>query len=63
MLVRFFFLLRQAGIPVSITELLTLLEALEAGLAELSAERFYFLALILHQAGARQEIEDRKSVV
>ena len=33
MLVRFFFLLRGAGVPVSITELLTLLEALQAGLA------------------------------
>jgi uncharacterized protein len=44
MLVRFFFLLRSAGIPVSITELLTLLEALQAGLGDLSAERFYSLA-------------------
>jgi len=44
MLVRFFFQLRSAGIPVSITELLTLLEALKAGLGELSAERFYYLA-------------------
>jgi uncharacterized protein len=44
MLVKFFFLLRTAGIPVSITELLTLLEALKAGLGDLSAERFYYLA-------------------
>jgi uncharacterized protein with von Willebrand factor type A (vWA) domain len=44
MLVRFFFLLKGAGIPVSIPELLTLLEALKAGLGEVSAERFYFLA-------------------
>jgi hypothetical protein len=44
MLVRFFFLLRSAGIPVSITELLTLLEALKAGLGDTSAERFYTLA-------------------
>ena len=44
MLVRFFFLLRSAGIPVSITELLTLLEALKAGLGEVNAERFYYLA-------------------
>jgi uncharacterized protein with von Willebrand factor type A (vWA) domain len=44
MLVRFFFLLRNAGVPVSITELLTLLEALKAGLGDLSAERFYYLA-------------------
>src|SRR5476651_393676 len=44
MLVKFFFLLRKTGIPVSITELLTLLEALKAGLGDLSAERFYSLA-------------------
>ena len=44
MLVRFFFLLRSAGVPVSITELLALLEALKAGLGGLSAERFYNLA-------------------
>jgi uncharacterized protein len=44
MLVRFFFLLRNAGVPVSITELLTLLEALQAGLGDLSGERFYYLA-------------------
>jgi uncharacterized protein len=44
MLVRFFFLLRGAGVPVSITELLTLLEALKAGLGGLDAERFYYLA-------------------
>jgi uncharacterized protein len=44
MLVRFFFLLRSAGVPVSISELLTLLEALKAGLGDLSAERFYYLA-------------------
>lgn len=44
MLVRFFFLLRGAGVPASITELLTLLEALSRGLGETSAERFYYLA-------------------
>ncbi|MDB6083822.1 MAG: von Willebrand factor [Gammaproteobacteria bacterium] len=44
MLVKFFLLLKRAGVPVSITELLTLLEALKAGLGELSAERFYYLA-------------------
>jgi uncharacterized protein with von Willebrand factor type A (vWA) domain len=44
MLVRFFLLLKRAGVPVSITELLTLLEALKAGLGEVSAERFYYLA-------------------
>lgn len=44
MLLRFFFLLRTAGVPVSITEFLTLLEALQAQLANGSAEDFYFLA-------------------
>ena len=44
MLVRFFLALKSTGVPVSLTELLTLLEALKAGLAEASAERFYFLA-------------------
>src|SRR5271154_4235996 len=44
MLVKFFFLLRKTGVPVAITELLTLLEALKAGLGDVSAERFYYLA-------------------
>ncbi len=44
MLVRFFFALRAAGVPVSLTELLTLLEGLQARLAFLSAEEFYYLA-------------------
>ncbi len=44
MLVKFFFLLRDAGVPVTIPEFLTLLEALSAGLADASAERFYHLA-------------------
>ena len=44
MLIRFFFLLREGGVPVSITEFLTLLEALQARLANGSAEDFYYLA-------------------
>jgi uncharacterized protein with von Willebrand factor type A (vWA) domain len=44
MLVPFFFKLREGGVPVSITEFLTLLEALEAHLANSSAEDFYYLA-------------------
>jgi uncharacterized protein with von Willebrand factor type A (vWA) domain len=44
MLVRFFLLLRSAGVPATITELMTLLEALARGLGEASAERFYHLA-------------------
>jgi len=43
-LVRFFFELRTAGVPVSITEFLALLAALDARVAELSAQDFYYLA-------------------
>ena len=46
MLVRFFLLLRSAGVPATITELMTLLEALARGLGLASAERFYHLARI-----------------
>lgn len=44
MLIPFFFKLRDAGVPVSITEFLVLLEALEARVAEASAEDFYYLS-------------------
>jgi uncharacterized protein with von Willebrand factor type A (vWA) domain len=44
MLIPFFFKLREAGVPVSITEFLTLLEALEARVADPSAEDFYYLS-------------------
>ncbi|HEX7060955.1 MAG TPA: VWA domain-containing protein [Woeseiaceae bacterium] len=44
MLIRFFFMLRQGGLNPSITELLTLLEALQRGNAGQSVEDFYFLA-------------------
>jgi uncharacterized protein with von Willebrand factor type A (vWA) domain len=43
-LVNFFFELRKGGVPVTITEFLTLLEALRAGVAWGSAEDFYYLA-------------------
>jgi uncharacterized protein with von Willebrand factor type A (vWA) domain len=43
-LVRFFLEVRAAGIPASITELLSLLQALEARVASCSAEDFYYLA-------------------
>jgi hypothetical protein len=43
-LVRFFFELRAAGVPVSLTEFLTLLAALAARVAQLSAQDFYHLA-------------------
>jgi len=44
MLTRFFFALREAGIPVSLTEHLTLLEALEARVVQGSVDDFYWLA-------------------
>ena len=44
MLINFFFGLKDAGIPVSIKELLTLIEALSKNLAFADTEEFYFLA-------------------
>src|SRR6478672_10696548 len=44
MLVRFFTDLRAGGVPVTLPEFLTLLEALEARLAAFSPEDFYYLA-------------------
>lgn len=44
MLTRFFFMLREGGLKPSITELLTLLEALKAGIAGTSIDDFYFLS-------------------
>lgn len=44
MLIRFFYQLREGGLKTSLTELLTLLAAMKAGLAGVSAEQFYYLA-------------------
>jgi uncharacterized protein with von Willebrand factor type A (vWA) domain len=44
MLIRFFFMLREGGLNPSITELLTLLDAMQHGNAGQSVEDFYFLA-------------------
>jgi len=44
MLTKFFFMLRDGGMKPSITELLTLLEAMKKGVAGHSAEDFYFLS-------------------
>lgn len=44
MLIRFFFMLREGGMNPSITELLSLLEALRSGVAGHSADDFYYLA-------------------
>ena len=44
MLSRFFYNLREAKIPVSLKEYLTLLDALKAGLANFNVDEFYFLS-------------------
>ena len=44
MLVKFFFMLREGGLKPSITELLSLLEAMKSGVVGHSAEGFYYLA-------------------
>ncbi len=44
MLIPFFFMLREGGMKTSITELLTLLEAMRHGVAGHSVDDFYFLA-------------------
>jgi uncharacterized protein with von Willebrand factor type A (vWA) domain len=44
MLIRFFLMLRAAGVPVSFTEFLALLDALDARLIDLSVDEFYWLA-------------------
>ena len=44
MLIDFFFMLRKGGMKPSITELLTLLGALQKGLAGQSVDEFYYLA-------------------
>ncbi len=47
MLVRFFLELRAAGVPVTLTELLVLLEGLRERIAFLSAEQLYFFARLV----------------
>ena len=44
MLIQFFFMLREGGLKVSITEFLTLLEVLDKRIAGYSVEEFYYLA-------------------
>ena len=44
MLVSFFFLLREAGLKVSITEFLTLLELLKKRIISFDVEEFYYLS-------------------
>src|SRR5262249_40687393 len=44
MLTRFFFDLRTAGVPVGVTEFLTLLEGLKERVVSISAQDFYYFA-------------------
>ena len=44
MLIPFYYMLREGGLKTSITELLTLHEAMKCGLAGQSVDDFYFLA-------------------
>ncbi len=44
MLTRFFYMLREGGLKTSVTELLTLLGAMRAGLAGTSVDDFYYLS-------------------
>jgi uncharacterized protein with von Willebrand factor type A (vWA) domain len=44
MFVQFFLTLRKAGVPASLREYLTLLEAMRAGVAGYDVEHFYYLA-------------------
>lgn len=44
MLLRFFFMLRDAGLKCSITELLTLHESMKQGIADHSIDNFYYLS-------------------
>jgi hypothetical protein len=44
MLIQFFFMLREGGLKVSLTEFLTLLEVLESRIAGYSVEEFYYLS-------------------
>ncbi|MCH7834972.1 MAG: VWA domain-containing protein, partial [Proteobacteria bacterium] len=44
MLIPFFYMLRNGGMNTSITELLTLHEAMKCGLADYSVDDFYFLS-------------------
>jgi uncharacterized protein with von Willebrand factor type A (vWA) domain len=60
MLIDFFFALRDARLPVSVKEFLTLLEALQANVAEASMDDFYYLSrLVLVKDEANYDKFDR----
>lgn len=44
MFINFFYALKEGGLPVSIKEYMTLMEAMEAGCANYSVDEFYFLS-------------------
>ena len=44
MFIPFFLALKQAGVPVTLREYLSLLAALQTGIADFDVEAFYFLA-------------------
>jgi len=47
MFIEFFFKLKQAHLPVSLREFLTLLEAMDRGLAEYNIDQFYYLSRVI----------------
>ena len=46
MFLRFFYELKQAGIPVSVKEYLTFLEAVDSGVADKKIDNFYYLSRV-----------------
>ena len=44
MFLRFFYELKQSGIPVSVKEYLTFLEAVDSGIADKNIDNFYYLS-------------------
>ena len=59
MFLQFFTSLRDAQVPVTLREYLTLMEALDADLADQTVENFYYLS----RAASSRISTDRKSVV
>ena len=55
MFISFFFELRQAKVPASLREFLTLLEAMRAGVARFDIDEFYYLSRSALQSGPRTQ--------
>jgi len=62
MFLQFFTSLRDAQVPVSLREYLTLMEALNADLAEQTVENFYYLSRALAGEGRAQSRQVRSGV-